>query len=257
MKVCLIEPPRFVSLSNPVSTIAMPPIGLAYIAAALEADGHDVRVVNAISDAAETFYTFGKMHVRGLTADEVAERIPGDTDMIGLGLLFSSNWPLVRPLIDRVKQRFPNRPLVLGGEHASGLPHLSLAQSKADALVIGEGEETAIELARAWSAGRSLDDIAGVAFRRATAQGEDIVITGRRARNKAVDQIPLPAWHLFDLETYMKMNQPHGASRGRFMPMLATRGCPFQCTFCTNPQMWTQLWLPRNPKLVVDEMELY
>ncbi len=41
------------------------------------------------------------------------------------------------------------------------------------------------------------------------------------------------------------------------MPMLATRGCPFQCTFCTNPQMWTQLWLARDPKLVVDEMEFY
>ena len=41
------------------------------------------------------------------------------------------------------------------------------------------------------------------------------------------------------------------------MPMLATRGCPFSCTFCTSPNMWTNLWLPRDPKKVVDEMELY
>src|SRR5437763_15532356 len=41
------------------------------------------------------------------------------------------------------------------------------------------------------------------------------------------------------------------------MPMLATRGCPYRCTFCTSPQMWTQSWLMRNPKLIVDEMEKY
>jgi radical SAM superfamily enzyme YgiQ (UPF0313 family) len=41
------------------------------------------------------------------------------------------------------------------------------------------------------------------------------------------------------------------------MPLLATRGCPFQCTFCSNPGMWTQRWIPRDPRLVVDEMALY
>jgi len=39
--------------------------------------------------------------------------------------------------------------------------------------------------------------------------------------------------------------------------MLATRGCPFECTFCSSPQMWTQLWKARNPIKVVDEIEYY
>jgi radical SAM superfamily enzyme YgiQ (UPF0313 family) len=53
----------------------------------------------------------------------------------------------------------------------------------------------------------------------------------------------------------MAFNQPHGASRGRFIPMLATRGCPYECTFCASASMWTQRWIPRSPQRVVDEME--
>jgi radical SAM superfamily enzyme YgiQ (UPF0313 family) len=41
------------------------------------------------------------------------------------------------------------------------------------------------------------------------------------------------------------------------MPMLATRGCPYECTFCSNPEMWTTRWIARNPTKVLDEMRLY
>ncbi len=41
------------------------------------------------------------------------------------------------------------------------------------------------------------------------------------------------------------------------MPMLATRGCPYECTFCSNPEMWTTRWIARNPTKVLDEMQLY
>lgn len=79
----------------------------------------------------------------------------------------------------------------------------------------------------------------------------------RRPRIAAIDDIPSPAWRLFDLNAYIAHNQPHGAAQGRFIPMLATRGCPFQCTFCTSPQMWTTQWIARSPARVVDEMEAY
>ena len=46
-----------------------------------------------------------------------------------------------------------------------------------------------------------------------------------------------------------------GLSRGRNMPLLATRGCPFQCTFCSSPSMWTTRYVMRDPKEIVDEIE--
>lgn len=253
MKICLIDPPKFVSLSNPVSTVAMPPIGLAYVAGSLEAAGHDVTVVDSVGSAPREFFSFGRMRVRGLGVNEIVARVPSDAGFIGVSLLFSSYWPLVRELIRALRTRFPRTPLVLGGEHGTGMPKLSLQQTPLDVVVLGEGEETAIELARVFEQGGDLASVSGIAYRLA---GE-IVVNPRRNRRRGVDDIPLPAWHLFDIEAYIATNQPHGAPQGRFMPMLATRGCPFQCTFCTSPQMWTQLWLPRNPVLVVDEIELY
>src|SRR6476620_3967712 len=41
------------------------------------------------------------------------------------------------------------------------------------------------------------------------------------------------------------------------MPMIATRGCPYQCTFCSNPEMWTTRWYAREPGKVLDEIQLY
>lgn len=67
----------------------------------------------------------------------------------------------------------------------------------------------------------------------------------------------MPAWDLIPVENYLSRGLNYHLQRGRTMPMLATRGCPYKCTFCSNPNMWGPTWLPRDPKLVVDEMELY
>ena len=97
--------------------------------------------------------------------------------------------------------------------------------------------------------------LAGVAFR--SSDEENIQVNLRYQRIKDIDSISWPAWDLFDIQQYNEVNQPHGASQGHFMPMLATRGCPFQCTFCTSPNMWTTEWIARDYKNVVDEMQLY
>lgn len=253
MKIALVEPPKYVSPTNHVSTVATPPLGLAYVAATLEAGGHRVSVVDAIGSGLSTYTKFGPVYLRGLTHEQVVERIPADVDAIGVGCMFSCQWLATRELLAQIKKRFGNIPLILGGEHATGLTELSMAQAPIDVVVLGEGEEIFLDLVTALGAGGSLADIAGIAYR-----AEDgIRVNPRRNRIRDIDEIPPPAWHLFDLEAYMAHNQPHGAARGRFMPMLATRGCPYECTFCTSPNMWTQRWIARDPLKVVDEMESY
>ncbi len=74
-------------------------------------------------------------------------------------------------------------------------------------------------------------------------------------RSRAIDEIALPAWDLFPLENYIDRHQINGMNIGRSMPLLATRGCPYQCTFCSSPQMWTTRYIPRDPILVVDEIQ--
>jgi radical SAM superfamily enzyme YgiQ (UPF0313 family) len=95
--------------------------------------------------------------------------------------------------------------------------------------------------------------VAGVAFRR---DGE-VVRTGPRARIRNIDDIPPPAWDLVPVESYMEHGLNMGVNRGRSMPVLASRGCPFQCTFCSSPRMWTTRWMARDPVLLLDEIESY
>ena len=253
MKIALVEPPKFISPTNHVSTVATPPLGLAYVAAALEAAAHEVVVVDAIGAGLSTYTPFGPVYLRGMTNQQVVERIPADVDAIGLGSMFSCQWLATRQLLSDIKQRFPDVPLILGGEHGTGLTDLSMSQAPIDFVVLGEGEETMVALSGCLQSGGDVTALAGIAYR---ANGE-IRINPRRNRIRHIDEIPVPAWHLFDVDAYMAHNQPHGASRGRFMPMLATRGCPYECTFCTSPDMWTQRWIARDHVLVVNEIESY
>ena len=254
MKVCLIEPSKFVSLTNFVSTISMPPLGLAYIAASIREAGHEVCVVDGPGSAPRTFFDFNDIRIRGLTNEQIVEKIPLDVQVVGVGCMFTSHWVLVRELLKDIRQALPDVFLVMGGEHATGFPEFSMERAPIDAVVLGEGEETIVQVLDHVEKGKSLEAVHGVAYR--NREGA-ICVNPRRQRIGDLDAIPKPAWDLFDIEKYHEVNQPHGASQGKFMPMLATRGCPFSCTFCTSPNMWTTEWQPRNFKLVVDEMQEY
>ena len=254
MKVCLIEPSKFISLTNFVSTISMPPLGLAYIAASLREAGHEVCVVDGPGSAPRNFFNFNDIRIRGLTNKQIVEKIPRDVQVVGVGCMFTSHWMLVRELLKDIRQALPDVFLVMGGEHVTGFPELSMEGAPLDAVVLGEGEETIVQVMDHIENRKSLAPVHGVAYR----NGEgSICVNPRRQRIRDLDAIPKPAWDLFDIKKYHEVNQPHGASQGKFMPMLATRGCPFSCTFCTSPNMWTTEWTPRNHNLVIDEMEEY
>ena len=62
---------------------------------------------------------------------------------------------------------------------------------------------------------------------------------------------------LVPVENYLDKGLSYGVNRGRSMPMIASRGCPYQCTFCSNPQMWGTRWLARDPIKVIEEIETY
>ncbi|HVM97359.1 MAG TPA: radical SAM protein, partial [Candidatus Acidoferrales bacterium] len=79
--------------------------------------------------------------------------------------------------------------------------------------------------------------------------------SGTRVRVENVDRIPAPRWDLTPIENYLDGGFSFGVDRGRTMPLLATRGCPYQCTFCSSPRMWTTRYSTRTPALVVDEIE--
>ncbi|MAF26595.1 MAG: radical SAM protein [Gemmatimonadota bacterium] len=257
MRVTLIQPPQLISPTNYISTIAIPPLGLAYLASSLREAGHDVTVVDGVGEGLETVWRHDESRdvwLRGLPFEEIADRAHAESSVIGIGCMFSCQWPSTRELVATLRERFPRALLILGGEHASALPERTLAESPVDLCVLGEGEETLLEVVARAEAGENPADSTGLA-RRAAGHDGRVERTPPRKRIRDIDAIPAPAWDLFPVESYIDYGSPHGAVRGRSMPILATRGCPYQCTFCSSPQMWTTTWIPREPKLVVDEME--
>jgi anaerobic magnesium-protoporphyrin IX monomethyl ester cyclase len=255
LHVTIVRPPAVASrFSYTVGLIL--PIGTAYVAGALVEGGHRVGVIDAVGEAPlqRTPTSRPDLVQYGLTIAEIVDRIDPATDAIGISVMFSQQWPHVDELVRAIAARLPGRPIIIGGEHAAGAWEFVLDSCPpVTACAIGEGEETMLAFME-WVAGtRALADVKGIACR----------IDGRaqrtapRERVRDVDAMARPAWHLFPVTKYEDAGFTYGVNRGRSMPILATRGCPYQCTFCSSPAMWTTRYYVRSVSDVVDEIESY
>jgi radical SAM superfamily enzyme YgiQ (UPF0313 family) len=253
--VVLVRSPALVA---PLATgkSVVPPIGIAYLLASLDAAGIDAIAIDAPGEDLDRLDRLDYTDLRavGLSPAEIAERVPAHADIVGLSCMFSSGWPCDHRVIRAIRARHPHVRIVAGGEHVTACADYVLATcADVDACVLGEGEETIVELVRALRRGDDLAGVAGIAWRR-----DGVVVqNARRGRIRAVDDIPQPRWDGVPLENYLARGIAHGVTGGRSMPILASRGCPFQCTFCSSPNMWTTRWVAREPRRVVDEMALH
>ena len=255
LHVTLIRPPV---LQRPVSLSlygAVPPIGLAYVASTLQESGHRVAVVDAAGEAIERRVHIespaGTLLRTGLSDDEIVARVPEDTDVIGITHMFLHEWPTLRSLIADLRLARPGAKIVLGGENATAFWRWMLREAPAiDCCVLGEGEQTMRALCERWAAGADISDLPGLAL-----PGPDgPTSTGLSARNLELESLPRPAWDLLPIDAYLEQRDPHGVHLGRSLPILATRGCPYTCTFCSSPDMWTTRYRTRKPDEVVAEM---
>ena len=70
-----------------------------------------------------------------------------------------------------------------------------------------------------------------------------------------IDKLGFPAWDLFPIKNYWKLVYSHAPIKESYLPLLTSRGCPYNCEFCITPKMFGRIWRGRNAKNVVDEME--
>ena len=239
------------------TTIVCPPVGMAYLASSLRAAKHPVKLIDSVGEAVFSVRevdTHRSLMATGLTPEQVLDRIDPKTTLFGFSCMFSNEWPIAYHLIEEVRRAFPGRPIVVGGEHINSVPEFTLAHYPAvDICALGEGEETIVEIMNRHSRGESLQGIPGIAFRENGLYKEN----PGRARINSVDDIPLPAWDLIPMHNYLDNSLGYGVNRGRSMPLMATRGCPYQCTFCSSPTMWTTKWIARDVDKVLNEIQGY
>lgn len=257
MNICLVRP-GIVSSVSAVGYDVCLPLNIAYLAANLRKEGWPVSVVDAIGEATNRISKmdgFPYVMRHGLSDEEVVKRIPRNADVIGISVMFSVNWVLTRGLIQMIREYFPEAILIIGGEHATALPEYCLRDAQGlDMVVLGEGERTFNELLTTLRDNGERKLVSGLAY----LEDGKLVLTGKRKRERQLDELPWPAWDLLPMESYFSNNiVSFGLDYGRTMPILASRGCPYECTFCTNPVMWGRLWRVRDPLDVIAEIEHY
>jgi len=248
LRVCLVRPPTLTSTTG-LGQDAVPPLGLAYIAGALGAAGHMVHGVDAVGEAVHQYsrLRWGEraLLLHGLRIEEIIARIDPQTEVVGVSCMFAVEWPIAKELLYAIRSALPDALVVLGGEQVTACPEFTLTTcGVADVCVLGEGEETIVELLDAYAAGRDFAALAGIVYR---SRDGNVVRTTPRARIGAIDDIPPPDWSCIPIETYIDNALTLGANLGRCMPILGSRGCPYRCRFCSSPRMWTTHWSARDP----------
>ena len=140
--ITLIRPPILFSAQS-YSTPLTLPVGIAYIAAALEKSNYRVKILDCAGAGIDEIRLTpdGKFKIQGTDIDQSIQMIDKNSDIIGVSTMFSREWPHLRGYINKIREAFPHAKIVVGGEHVTAMPEFSLRDCPAiDYIVKGEGE---------------------------------------------------------------------------------------------------------------------
>jgi len=223
MRVLLINP------YYPISETPSPPLGLAYLGAALEAAGVEVRLLDLV------VFPYSKKMLESV----LQEFPPHFVGVTAVTMTFDN----AAAVIKDVKSIDPLIWTIMGGPHVSFCAMETMrALPQLDFICLGEGEDVLVELVREAHDGCQWERVKGLVYR----QGHEIHSTGVRDAIPNMDAIPLPARSLIPLGRYRALHMP--------VSMTTSRGCPFRCIFCVGRRMLGPTVRYRSPSKVVDEL---
>jgi anaerobic magnesium-protoporphyrin IX monomethyl ester cyclase len=228
VKIALIIPP---ALELEKTWCPNLPIGLAYLAAVLEKGGCELTVF----DCPALEIDHKKLGAKIASFEPNVVGITSVTPTIKSALLAAHV----------AKETCPNAVVVLGGPHATFMDSQILSEyPDVDIVVRGEGEQTILELVRHVFDSGGIQAVSGISFRK----NKQIIRTPNRSLIQNLDELPRPAYQYFSLDRYQFFGKV-------ILPILTSRGCPFQCSYCVSSRMAGKVFRARSPRNVVDELE--
>lgn len=230
-----------------------PPLGLAYLAANMLRANYEVCIVDAVAEGYQNEWFEAPYLYYGLDNDSILERIATEKpDVVGVSVLFSNIMAEVHTLCADIKQRFPHITIVLGGHHPTGAAANVMQDENIDYVMLGEADVSFIQFLEHMNGRLPRDEVPALYYRqdgelkstlagvKPMAQGEGWAYYNRKDAGVPLDLdgLPLPAWHLFPMDSYWQTDVRIGGGdcqRDRYAVMMSTRGCPHACYFCTSP----------------------
>lgn len=239
MKTLLI---RLKSIGFPVPPPDAP-LGLMYVAAALEAAGHEVVVRD-----------LNWQEIESALWDEIRRGEIGAVGVSMLSYVRSQGYQLVL----KINETNSNVKIMVGGIHATALGERIIERYPVDACIVGEGEETIVELVNRWVAHESADGVSGAWIPGAEFTSRPLI--------KNLDSVSFPAWRHTDLSkftmTCTTSFKPGKIANGiqidsvPWAPIIASRGCVGRCIFCNAWKHWDGIVRFRSAENIISEIEM-
>jgi len=221
-----------------------PLLGLASMAACLNEVGHSVKILDNL--------------ISGYQIEDIFKEIKNfNPDVVGISSHTQFIYDAYK-VAEITKKYNPNCLTVIGGTHPSVLSKETLQEcSFLDVVVRGEGEITFVKLIEKFEKGIGFDDVLGITFRR----GDGVVFNADRPLIQDLDSLPFPAYHLLPMNKYVNDRDipnigEDGKKRNNFATVLSSRGCPYNCIFCSSRSVWGDKWRSRSPEKVIEELKI-
>ncbi|MBD3164418.1 radical SAM protein [Candidatus Woesearchaeota archaeon] len=230
--------PQFSYKTLDEASTRCPPLGIAILASVLEEKGYDVEILDSFA--------------LGLDKKQITDYVVSENPtVIGISSV-TANYPESIQLINSIKRVNPDIIIIYGGPHVTIMPETVIKFKSINYAVLGEAEETIVELLDFILKSKGqLGKIKGIAYRD---NNGHVKINQARDFIKDINKLPMPAYHLLPMNHYRSYGW---LDLGRkFCSMITSRGCPFQCTYCTSSNIFGYRWRYRSPEKVMEEIRL-
>ena len=224
MKILLISP------TIDTSYEFAPPLGLMNLYLIAKELGHDVELLDLSLES----YKKG-----------IAKILSKQYDIIGVTCNFTNAIPFCIRYAKDIKKKYPDTMLVSGGNHATLLPE-DLLFNGYDYVIASEGELTFKEFLQRLSDKKTVKDIDGIYY----SDDGKVIRNNPRELIKDLDTLPLNDYSEFDLDPYFKTAKMH------YMNIETSRGCIYNCAFCTTTKMWRHKFRIKSPERVLEEFKI-